>query len=67
MNNIKLTPIISPDGSNDLVYSSDTDETKMEITPNNFMSFTIHNQGQLEAAMKKAERYQVDNLWIKVF
>lgn len=67
MNNIKLTPITSPDGSNDLVYSSDTDETEMEITPNNFMSFTIHNQGQLEAAMKKVERYQVDNLWIKVF
>lgn len=67
MNNIKLTPITSPDGSNDLVYSSDTDETEMEITPNNFMSFTIHNQGHLEAAMKKAERYQVDNLWIKVF
>lgn len=66
MNNIKLTPITNPHGTTDLVYSSETDETEIEITPKNFMSFTIHSQEQLELCMQKAEKYQVDNLWIRV-
>lgn len=66
MNNIKLTPVTSPHGTTDLVYSSETDETEIEITPNLGMDFTIHSQEQLELCMQKAEKYQVPYISIKI-